>query len=311
MMITEHLLSGFVISNIVKQKQVLAVTFFILIVSVLPDVPVVFLGTPGDVNYLAHRIYSHSLLLVPAYTILPSIIAYYILKRHSLKTSFYTIYLLANIAYVTHIFLDFLNPYGVHLFYPLSYTIYSADFLHSFDPIAIVISIIFIIYFSIALFRGKNNKLILTYLLFTVLLYSLFVFAKREFFSHNYKSEIIRTYADAKYLTTVPRTFWRWKGIAHTEEKMITIIRAKGKYKLKEYEKAINVPISVINNRDYRLFMQYARFPIAFKQSNQLHFVNLIYSDNSYRLTFHIDDYEEVKKTELTGFDFIDRHDKD
>ena len=308
MMITEHLAAGILLSNSNKNTKSNEFLFISLIASILPDLPVLFLGKPGDLGYLSHRIFSHSIILAPIYAIIPVVLGYLIF-RFKLNNLF-LFYLGSVIAYLVHIFLDYLTPYGVQLLYPLNKNISSLDLFHSFDPIFIFISTPIILTFIIRRYKGHFFSKSITLIYFgTILLYtSISLFSKNVF---TREIEILNKSEDTetKVLAIVPRTFWRWKAISENPKNYSIIFNKNGEKKKMYFSKRFDIRSSISKSKEFKDFIDYARFPVILNEERDtLELANMVYSLNSYKLTLYLDVMREVDSYRLTGFDIKDNH---
>lgn len=308
MMITEHIAAGIIIGsafNKSKSKNILSVS---ILSSMLADSPILFFGGPGEIDYLSHRIYTHSVILSPVYAIIP-ILLIYVLSKKSSKNNYSYLYFISFLAFLAHIFIDLLTPYGVQLFYPFSNKIYSLDLFHAFDPIAILLSISIILFSIYQWVKLKDIKRswILTFT-FTIALYTIYTIIVKTSFSNEYSEFISENKEDATYLTTVPRTFWRWKGLARKDEKSYVIMEESDSLVVKEFESDTIINPVIKSSTAYLKFNQYARYPIIHATNDKYSFFNLVYSPKSYRLTLKLNNKNEINFSEITNFDILDNH---
>lgn len=106
--------------------------------SLAPDLDVVY-RTRGEISYLyQHRGASHSLLGLIS---LPAIIAF-ILQLFYPHPGFQTLYFWAMTGTASHIMLDFFNPHGVQLLWPIKKTRFHQSLLNGFDPILILVLLV-------------------------------------------------------------------------------------------------------------------------------------------------------------------------
>lgn len=305
-MIVDHIAFGILGSNVLKRFRNGVSLFVFLFSSILPDIPVVFIGGPGTLAYLSHRVIFHSIILAPVFSIIPVILATILFAKYR-KNTLLELYLIAFIAYCGHIFLDLLTPYGTQVFYPLFSTKFSLDLFHSFDPIYMAISVTLIGIFA---FRFKSKPLLTKLVLIMFFALYLGYFCTTGILklasTHEYEEYISQQVPDAHYISTIPRTFWRWKGIAQTNDTYIVIASDSNGIICKQYPSHSTLPKNIVDDDDYMQFMDYARFPVVHQTQNEVILTNLIYSPKSYRMVFKLDDAGAIISREITGFDLKD-----
>jgi len=281
-----------------------------IVAAVLPDLPVLFTGGPGTIGYLAHRVAANSIVLAPLWGLVP-VAAVWCALRGRFRNSLGELYLLSLFAYCGHIFLDWITPYGTQLFYPFGGRVYSGDFFSSVDPLLMMLSIAIIVVFIKGAIRRTGRKLLSTRaLLIFAGLYVLYAGATgihRHVASRAYRDHVTGRYPAARYVTTVPRSFWRWKGIAETDRHYIVTVRRSGEIVDKQYPRTLDLPQQVSTDAHYVSFLNYARFPVTVLGEGEVSVTNLIYAPGSYRLILKLDDKGNVRLREMTGFDPFDR----
>jgi membrane-bound metal-dependent hydrolase YbcI (DUF457 family) len=307
-MITEHLATGLIIGGFFNKSKSQVIPAVSIISSLLADLPVLFMGGPGEIDYLSHRIYTHTIILSPLYALIPVLLMFIFLKN-KLKHSFFYLFLISFLSYSTHIFIDLLTPFGVQLFYPLSNKIFSLDLFHAFDPIAIFLSITII---SISLYQWFKlryiKKSILLGFISIIGLYLIYTLSAKIHYSKKYSSFITESKGSINYLTTVPRTFWRWKGIAKKNQTSFIIYEEKDRIELNKFKSSPIANNSIKTSSEYLKFIEYARYPINDFTENNYSFFNLVYSPKSYNLSLKLDSNNEIKFSKITGFDILDEH---
>ena len=307
MLIFGHTAFGILQSHVFRRFRNAGAVSVGIVAAVVPDIPALLTGGPGTLGYLAHRIATNSVVLAPLWALIPVAAVWCVLRRR-LKNSLPELYLLSLFAYGGHIFLDWLTPFGTQLLYPFSDRIYSGDFFHTFDPLFMILSVAVVIVFIKA---ARARKLLGRRALFLfATLYVLYAGATgvcRHVATRTYKDYLADEYPGVRYITTVPRTFWRWKGIAATEQHYVVAIRSSGTTVHKQYPRMLELPEQVSTDVYYDKFLNYARFPVAVPGDGEVGVTNLIYSPNSYRLIMTLDDNGDVSLRDVTGFDLLDR----
>ena len=303
MMIIDHaatsLLLGSSFTEVRRNKKFL---LLFCLAGLLPDA-LVLLYQPGDINYLYHRLYTNSILLMPFFVgILSAAILYFKL----LEINFFRLYILLMVSWGLHILLDAFNPYGSQLFFPLSDKTFSLDILHSFDPAFLFISCFYLLF---ALFKRKFSKRLsiliglsyASYLVFSILSYThhqgKFV---KAFEKENKSSELI---------DIVPMTFWRWRGIlkddegTHVAESSSNLIHSYNNTAIKKYQNLSSCDVTL------KKFFIYARYPIISESKEHIDLFNGIYSKKSYRLRKSIKRVCVDDSGTMTSFDLLDGFD--
>lgn len=102
-----------------------------VLLGTLPDLDVLIRSTNEIENFIAHRSFSHSLLVLPlvALLLLP------LLRRWYRDMSIGRLYALIALTLVTHPLLDALTAYGTQLFYPLNITPTYISSVFILDPL--------------------------------------------------------------------------------------------------------------------------------------------------------------------------------
>lgn len=307
MLFPDHIAAGLLINQSSKKRNSYIFLLVCVFASVLPDLPVVFFGAPGSIDYLAHRKYTNSIILAPLYSIIPLIVVLPFKKYFGKEIiNLKQLYAFSLISYYAHIFLDLITPFGTQLFYPVSPRVYSLDLFHSFDPIFLSISItsiILILYYRIRK-RTTNKKLIAL----VIVLYSL-LFVGTLFIKNNQEGkyeELIKSKTNLTYKATIPRTFWRWKGIAEDNYNYLVLTRLSNYIVVDEYPKLTNVPSFIAVDEYYKKFIDYARYPVMVNNSGTSSIWNLIYSFDSYRLDYEFDNKGTIINREITSFNLLD-----
>lgn len=268
-----------------------------------------FLGQPGTIGYLSHRIFSHTIVLMPFFALIPIFIGFLFMKW-KWNTKIFKLYVISCLSYTIHILLDLATPFGVQLFYPFNMRVFSLDLFHTFDPVFIIISISIISYTVIRLTKNKylNKKsffifssVIAFYILFTCI--SKFSFEKR-FLTYTKNENLV-----VKHLATTPRTFWRWKAISEDKESSYVFLFENNKSHFIKYNKLNNINLKIKNSNEFYQFMTYARYPAILENSmNTFSLFNLVYTPNTYRLTFSMNQDGSIKNSKMTSFDLSDNH---
>lgn len=302
----DHAAFGLIITNIQKKNDQFKYYFFGLLCSLFPDIPALF-GFPGSVLYLSHRTLTHSLILAPFFSVIPLLI-WTILFRKYIKNDFLTILQISVVSYYGHIFYDLLTPFGVKLFHPISKKTYSFDLFLAFDPIFLAISFCFLGYFMFSKLKKSNvSKITVLIFLICYFSYSIVTLCVKSGMKNKYETYCEKNFSTYQYLSTIPRTFLRWKCIGKSKsDEFIVIVKDNKQIKHKKYVSRINNPEIFNKVASYNQFLSYARYPIITQVENEVSLINLIYSPNTYKLTLIFEDNKLIKE-EVSGFDLLDK----
>ncbi len=303
MLIIDHIAAGVLFSNANRTFQNYAILSVCLIASILPDVLVLF-GIPGSILYLDHRKFTNTIILTPIFSLLPAILVYIFVRK---KILFLKLYHVSLISYCLHIILDLITPFGTPILYPILGKPYSLDIFHAFDAIYLSISILVLLTFIQNKFVKKKYfpKRTLFIFISIYIIYFIITISLKYNNEIDYKHYSDRNLVDCEYLSTVPRTFWRWKGIVKTKNRMYVLIKEEGEIVMKGYQ-SIMPPISVQNDYWFIKFLEYARYPITLREKNTVKVINLIYSPDSYALEYDLDSEDRIKDASISGFNIHD-----
>lgn len=305
MMLVDHIASSIILSNsnrTIRNKSILWI--ICIFSSIAPDI-LAFFYHPGSIEYLSHRSYTNSVIIAPIYALAIAFIFKLISLRNQIP--FYIYFLVSLVSYYLHIFLDFITPYGSPLFFPFTNKQYGLDIIHSFDLVFLTISTTLILISIFSIFkRIKLFSRIVRLSFYVYLFYISFMLLYKSLTYSNYKNYLSANYPNSKYEKTIPRTFWRWRGIALEKNK---IIQLNGTFKVsqvKEINSIDNLPDFIRLDEYFKKFILYARYPAAEINKKRISVFNAIYSDQSYRLTYEIEGDSIISKS-ISGFDLIDK----
>lgn len=136
-----HSLTGALAAKVIErqgvpeadQRRQRRALFWLLVLCVnLPDIDVLFSVFGGRLFSLQHhRGITHSFVFAPLFALLPATLFYTFGKLRDFKV----VWLAAFLGIVVHIFFDLVTPFGTEIFFPLSTTRYSLDWMFIVDPI--------------------------------------------------------------------------------------------------------------------------------------------------------------------------------
>lgn len=308
MMLLDHISTSIILTTSFKNKKIKKIKNILISIAIVsaivPDI-LAFFYHPGSIEYLSHRRFTNSLLFAPIYSFLIAALFFFIFRKT--HPSFKIFYFCSLSNYLLHIIFDLITPYGTILFYPISTKIYSMDILHSFDPVFLIISVVFIIVFVVFKIKKRfpPSKLLL---MFTIL-YALHIILMLSFKYHHSiqnNSYINNYFPTAKYEATIPKTFWRWRGVAVDNKSYIIINNNINNIYRKSIFENQMIPISIQNDLYLNKFLDYARFPTIDKSNTTIKIGNAIYSAKSYQLEYKIGQNNELLSKGISGFDISD-----
>ncbi len=122
----------------------------------------------------------------------------------------------------------------------------------------------------------------------------------------NYENYLSIYYPDAEYKTTVPKTFWRWRGIATDKNQVLQLNGILTVKNVREYSDTTIIPKFIRSDNYFEKFILYARYPAIQINDNQTSIFSTVYSDQSYRLTFEVKNDSIISKN-ISGFDLLDQ----
>lgn len=305
MMLTDHIASSIILSNSIRTIRDRKILWILCIISsIVPDI-LAFFYHPGSIEYLYHRRFTNSVILAPLYVLVITIIFKIITYKNHLP--FFIIFVVSLLSYFLHIILDLITPYGSPLFFPLTNKLYSFDLIHSFDPVFLTLSIALIVIFVVSIIKQTNwFQHIARPVLYVYLVYISMMFVYKNIASLNYKNYLSSNFPNAHYEATIPKTFWRWRGIATENNKVIQLNGMLSVKKIVEFNSIDKLSEFIKSDGYFRKFVSYARFPVSEIQKNQISVFNAIYSSESYKLTYKFEGDSIVYKT-ISGFDLIDK----
>ncbi len=305
-MLIDHIAAGVVLSQShSKFRNIPALTISICS-QILPDLTVLLDG-PGTIFYLSHRKYTTTLALSPIYSAI-LILVTFLLFNKNVKNQILPLYILSLMSWVIHVLYDYFNPYGVKLFWPFSGKIYSLDLIFEFDPVYMFISFLILTVAVVSLIKYKRVvKLKSIYLLATTyLVYAFISFFIKLNTIEEYKNYIIKKYPESVYLETIPRSFWRWKGIAQDSSTFFVIVKENEKIVDKVYDSESEIPLAIKDDDAFHKYLDYARYPVVMKDSVSLRITNLVYSPDTYLLNYKINKSGKVLSSSLSSWNLID-----
>lgn len=305
MMLFDHVASTIILSNSIHAvKKDKSLWIICILSAVLPDL-LAFFYHPGSIEYLFHRRYTNSIFLAPLYVLVVASVFKLVFYKN--KVPFYLYFIMSLINYYLHILLDLVTPFGSTIFFPLANRIYSLDIFHSFDPIFIAISAFVIIVSILYVYKKRKSFYrFIRYSIYAYLLYFSFIIIFKLIASANYEKYLSIHYPNSQYEAIVPKTFWRWRVIASSQDKIQQLNGILNVKNVKEYNSIENIPEFIRQEYYYRSFLLYARYPAVQFDENQISIINAIYSDQSYRLSFEVENDSVVSK-KISGFDLIDK----
>lgn len=297
-MIIDHLAIGIVCSLPFHTAKAKSRHWVGGIAALLPDMPVLFMGGPGTIEYLSHRTTTHCLLFWPLFAAIPAILIYLAMGRNERLR---TLYIISLTSYLMHITFDLITPFGTQLLYPFSNTKFSLDILHSFDPVFIAISATFLFLFFVSRWCPSINvRMVAVAAIGCWTIWMGIAGWQKTAFGAQFCRNLPSDFSTGS-ITIVPRTYWRWKGIAASDHHWTVGVLDGASLRYRTYEKqVIKHPIET---KALEQFLDYARFPVIEVQGDFLEAHNLIYSPLNYRLRIP---HDTPNNAMVSGFDLSD-----
>jgi inner membrane protein len=258
-----------------KQKRQI---FWLLVASAnVPDIDAVlgFLGDP-IFSISHHRGITHSLLFAPALALFPAALFYFWGKLKNFKS----LWLLAGMGILIHIFFDVITPFGTQLFAPLSSARYALDWMFIIDPFFTGFLALTLLLGRI--FKSRQRQIILGGSIFVVLYLAI------EMINHHlaYKrmEEVLRREGIAAAKISAlpqPLSIFRWMGMAQTEQGVVqtffSLFDDENALQLTKYENANDEFVArVLQTEEAKWYVAFARHPwIRSKPQGDHHVVEL------------------------------------
>jgi membrane-bound metal-dependent hydrolase YbcI (DUF457 family) len=253
--------------------------------SLLPDIDLAH-GGPGTFVYLdKHRTYTHSLLLVPAFSFLLSLTLYggsfLLMFLFGLQPvdSVLTLWPWCFSAAAVHLLVDILNPFGTALWWPKKDRV-ATDILFEFDP---VIYFILIPGLGVMLLKrlcpesiGLERYQIALITALVLAVYILLRILSRINFKKKVKDKFKNLREEAKKASFVPAGLWRWKAILETDDTHY-VIRQQSKNLNCEVKPKTDLPHSM-QVKEVDIYKKYARHLDVQVKNERLTLSNLVYS---------------------------------
>ncbi len=237
--------------------------FWLLVAAAnFPDIDVAlgFLGDP-IFSISHHRGITHSLLFAPVLALAPAALFYFWGKLKNFKT----LWLLALIGVLVHIFFDVITAFGTQLFAPFSKTKYAWDWMFIIDPF-------FTGFLTLTLLLGKlfkshRNQIFLGGGIF-VLFYLSVEMINHHLAYKRLEETLHREGIIAKKISALPQplSIFRWMGMAQTEQGVVqtffSLFDDKNGLQLTKYENASNGHVAqVLQTKEAKWYMTFARHP--------------------------------------------------
>ncbi|MGH7453209.1 MAG: metal-dependent hydrolase [bacterium] len=281
-----HSLTGTLAAKIIETAKPTAAAepkekrkvFWLLVASAnFPDIDVVlgFLGDP-IFSISHHRGITHSLLFAPVLALLPAVLFYFWGKLKNFKT----LWLMALIGILIHIFFDVITPLGTQLFAPFSKTKYAWDWMFIIDPFFTGILALTLLLGKV--FKSRQKQFILGGSIFVVLYLSV------EMINHHlaYKrmeEALRREGITAKKISALPQplSIFHWMGMAQTEQGVVqtffSLFDDMSTLQLTKYENASDEFVArVLQTEEAKWYVTFARHPwIRSEQQGDHHVVEL------------------------------------
>lgn len=146
--IVSHVALGMTCSHLAFHQKLGRKSFVIgAVAGVFADIDSLWYWPTSPVfNLLVHRSVTHSLILLPLFSLLVAwlLFRFYRKRQEIIPLSF--LWGASALSYGAHLLIDWLNSYGTYLFWPISFERYYADLVPIIDPLFTIPLIICVIY---------------------------------------------------------------------------------------------------------------------------------------------------------------------
>ena len=284
-----HLLTGACLGRSGFNRKTALATATMIIAAELPDVDFAW-WFKGPVSYFAHhRGFTHTLLGAPVMAGATLALMYLYdrfwrrrrLKPGALPVRWGYLYLLALLADLSHILLDFTNNYGVRPFAPLNWRWYSWDIVFIYDPVLWVVLFLGLVMPSLfglisqeigARQRGPRGRGGAVFALVCIVVF----YGLRDYEHRRAVTALDSlTYHDeqAKRVSAFPYAGnpFLWHGVAETEDffDMVEVDTSRGEVDPQGRErvqyKPEETPVTLAAKKSYagQVYLSWAQYPIA------------------------------------------------
>ncbi len=234
-----------------------------IISSVAPDFDYVTIFWGFDTFLRHHRGVTHGVLALFLFPLVMGSLA-----RYRMKKGFFYYALLSFLAYGIHLFMDLIDSYGVRIFSPLDWNVYSLNIVFILDPyitVGLVLSLA-------ACYIHKKQRVAIVMISLVVFL----SYAGGRYYGKNQSERLLRNKLDEYIysLSPLPHDFLRWWFVTRSGESIkvgfvdlfTQRVYLQDSYTYSEAEKEI---ILSRETDTVKAFLSFARFPYPEVKKNK------------------------------------------
>lgn len=277
--------------------------------SLLPDVPAVLSGGPGTLGYLAHRDASHAAVWVAVAAFAGAAVAV-LLRRRAWAGAGGPVAVGAMAAWgvASHLLLDWATEYGTRWLWPFSDALATGSVFHSFDPAWMAASSLFLGWTARSVRRGGlPSRRSAAAFLAVVVAFTAFALARKSAAAAEWDRYVADRLAGFEVVETVPRTFWRWKGIARGGDRLAVVAPTPDGVRHAVFASAAGLAAGCPPDGPVAAFLRYSRYPVVLEDGGgRLGLANLVYSTRTYRLDLDRTGPCTFAGFDVSGFDVLD-----
>lgn len=299
-----HFLTGACLGRAGFNRRTALATLTMTLAAEAPDIDIIADFKSPVFEFAHHRGFTHSFLgLIPVCAAVVGVV--YLLSLLSrkklidapLKPRWGLLFVLAYIAGLTHILLDYTNAYGVRPFWPFSEKWYSWDIVFIADPWLLGLLIGGLVLPSIlSLFSGRveRNAVWKRRFAFAALAGVVFVWAARDT-EHHHALDVLNaaTYQGARPVRASAYPYWwtmtKWYSVAETDNFFATLMVNSKKREIDPtqtqqiFAKPAETPATLAAKQSFlgRVYLDWAAYPLVEQETTAdgflVHFRDLRY----------------------------------
>jgi membrane-bound metal-dependent hydrolase YbcI (DUF457 family) len=279
-----HSLTGALAAKVIErqgvpeadQRKLRRALFWLLVLCAnLPDIDVFFSLFGGRLFSLQHhRGITHSFVFAPLFALLPAALFYTFGKLRNFRI----VWLAAFLGIVVHIFFDLVTPFGTEIFFPVSTTRFSLDWMFIVDPIFTALLGLPLLFGKI--FQRQRRVIALGGGILVILYLSV------EMISHTLAYDRMERKLHVRNITAMkisalpqPLSIFRWMGLAQTENGVLqtffSVLNGSDSLSFTGYENpGDEFVLKALQTETGKWYTTFARHPLvrSYKEGN-LHVV--------------------------------------
>lgn len=256
-----HILIGIMITGLGFKRE--GALFTAIVSSILPDIDYIYFLFGPDVFLRYQRGITHGIFSLIIAPLMIGIIAKYRYERSFLYYSF-----IGFLGYGLHLLIDLMQEFGIKIFSPLDFNIYSLDISFIFDPyiIAIILISLFIRYLK------AEKTVVITLVTFLLLI----VYFDGRYYLKNKAEGFLRASMDEYVYRVTPMPFgiFKWWFISRSGDELktgIVDLFIKRVIVLDTYHYSLSDPEIVLSKdmRAVKSLLGFTRFPFVWVVKNE------------------------------------------